>query len=94
MKRSQKAVLFRASFYEKFQVKIRKSIFLMPLRGPQALNKTHTLEIVYFRNNKLSTQNIFSVSLTPWELHIVSSFNAKAIEQLVSFPRQFSFELK
>ena len=44
--------------------------------------------MVYFRNNKLSAQNIFSVCITPWELHNVSSFNAKAIEQLVSFPRQ------
>ena len=44
--------------------------------------------MAYFRNNKLSAQNIFSVFITPWELHNVSSFNAKAIEHLVTLPRE------
>ena len=44
--------------------------------------------MAYFRNNKLSAPNIFSTFITPWELHNASSFNAKAIEHLVTFPRQ------
>ena len=45
--------------------------------------------MVYFSNNKLSAQNTFSLFISPRELHNVSSFNAKAIEQLVTLPRQY-----
>ena len=59
----------------------------VPEGGATAIIK-NTIKMAYFRNNKLSAQNIFSVFITPWELHNVSSFNAKAIEHLVTLPRK------
>ena len=72
-----------------FKWKFENQFFQSPWGGPQALYKTYTVEMVYFHNNKLSAQNIFSVFITTRELHNASSFNAKAIEHSVTFPRQY-----